>query len=93
MYKRILLRIRKCVLQKNYVMTLHANEEAEEDALTIFDIERAALSGQVIEKQLDNVWNQAKYRLRGVAIDGSEIEIIVRFGATGKLIMITVYRV
>jgi len=34
-------------------MTIHAEEEMDEDGLSIFDVERAILTGDIIERQKD----------------------------------------
>ena len=44
MYPRILRRMRAKVRQRQYLMTLHANEEMDNDSLTIFDLERGILT-------------------------------------------------
>ena len=43
MYSRILKQMQDKVRKRQYVMTLHAEEEMSEDGLTIFDIERTIL--------------------------------------------------
>jgi ribosomal protein L27 len=35
-------------------MTTHAEDELENDGLSIFDVENAILSGEIIERQRDN---------------------------------------
>jgi len=46
-FQRILKQIRKKIRQRQYVMTLHAEEEMSDDNLSIFDIERNNLPSQV----------------------------------------------
>jgi hypothetical protein len=72
-------------------MTLHAEEEMNEDGLTIYDIERGILTGQILERQKDKVTAEWKYLIRGETVEGREIELIVKLGPTGKLVIITVY--
>ena len=60
MYERILRQIRDRILTRHYVMTIHAEEEMDDDGLTIFDIERVILTGEVVERQEDHhtdEWN------------------------------------
>ena len=45
MFQRILKQIREKVRQRQYVMTLHAEEEMSDDNLSIFDVERSLLTG------------------------------------------------
>ena len=40
MYGRILKQIQTKIRNRQYVMTLHAEEEMDDDELSIFDIER-----------------------------------------------------
>jgi len=90
-YKRILNRMREKIRTRQYVMTLHAEEEMNEDGLTIFDVERGILTGEVQERQRDRVTGEWKYRIRGETIEGERIEIIAKLSPTGKLVIITVY--
>lgn len=57
--------MREKVRKRQYVMTLHAEEEMNEDGLTIYDIERGILTGEILERQKDRVTAEWKYRLRG----------------------------
>jgi hypothetical protein len=47
------------------VLTTHADEEADEDGLTIFDIESAILTGSVVERQRDSETREWKYVIKG----------------------------
>ena len=42
--------MRDKVRTRQYVMTLHAEEEMSDDALTIFDVERGILTGEIVER-------------------------------------------
>ena len=53
MYYRILNRMREAIRTRNYVMTLHAEEEMDDDNLSIFDVERIVLTGKIILRQED----------------------------------------
>lgn len=44
MFERILKRMREKIRQRQYVMTLHAEEEMNDDDLTIYDVERGILT-------------------------------------------------
>jgi hypothetical protein len=83
--------MRRLVIKRQYVVTAHAYDEMAADDLAIWDVEGAILKGQVVEKQKDRTTSESKYRLRGKALNGSEMEVLVKFGATGKLVIITVY--
>ena len=53
MFPQVLKRLRECIRERRYVMTLHAEEEMDHDDLSIFDVERAVLTGEIIERQKD----------------------------------------
>ena len=75
MFERILNRMRELIRKREYVMTLHAEEEMDDDDLTIYDIERGILTGEILERQRDRVTAERKYRI-GNAVEGREVEII-----------------
>jgi hypothetical protein len=72
-------------------MTSHAQEEMEDDRLTVFDVEHALLTGSVAQKQRDCKTGEAKYILRGMALAGGPMAVVVKMGPTNKLVIITVY--
>lgn len=84
--------MRDKVRTRQYVMTLHAEEEMSDDDLTIFDVERAILTGEVIERQKDRVTGEWKYRIRGQTVADEEIVVVAKISITGKLVLITVHR-
>jgi hypothetical protein len=43
MYERVLRQMREKIRTRQYVMTLHAEEEMNDDDLSIFDVERVIL--------------------------------------------------
>ena len=46
-------------------MTTHAEEEMDNDGLTIFDVEGVILTGEIIERQRDRKTRELKYLVRG----------------------------
>ena len=50
MFERVLKQIREKIRTRQYVMTVLAEEEMDEDDQTIFDVERCILTGEIIEK-------------------------------------------
>lgn len=84
--------MREKIRLRQYAMTIHADEEMDEDELTIYDVENAILTGEVVEKQKDRETKETKYLVRGETVSGSEILVAVaKFGMSGTLIIITVY--
>jgi hypothetical protein len=92
MQERTLQGIREKVRRRQYVMTLHADEEMGNDELTIVDVENAILTGRIAARQRDWETAESKYVIRGLAIDGVRtVTVVVKRGATDKLVIITVY--
>jgi hypothetical protein len=91
MYERMLNRIRQLVLERRYVVTLHAYDEMAADGLGVWDVEAAILRGNVIEQQRDRDTAERKYRVTGTALDNRQIEVVVKVGPTGKLVIVTAY--
>lgn len=88
---RALRRIREKIRKRLYVMTLHAEEEMDQDGLTIFDVESVILTGDVIEQQRDRGSRERKYVVRGETLDGERSAVAVtKLGPTDKLVILTV---
>lgn len=92
MYHRILFQMRERVRTRQYMMTLHAEEEMDDDNLTIFDIERGILTGEITERQKDSKTDEWKYLVMGQATENTQIIVVGKLSPTGKLVIITVYR-
>ncbi len=93
MFESILENIQQKILQQQYVMTIHADEEMDDDNLMLDDVEQAILTGEILERQKDRSTAERKYRIRGYSTDGNLVEVIVKLGLSGKVIIITVYAV
>ena len=91
MFERILKRMREKVRKRQYVMTLHAEDEINEEGLTSYDVERGILTGEILERQKDKVTAEWKYRIRGKTVNGGEVEVVAKLSITGDLVIITVY--
>ena len=83
--------LRDLVRSLSYVVSIHAAEELDDDNLTIFDFESIVLTGKVIERQRDRQTRETKCVLSGTTLAGASAETVVKLGATGKLVVITVY--
>ncbi len=53
MFERNLNLIREKIRKKEYIMTLHAEEEMNSDDLTVYEVESGILTGEIIERQKD----------------------------------------
>ncbi len=91
MFERLLNRMRENVRSLRYVMTLHAEEEMNDDDLSIFDVEHAILTGQIIERQKDSDTGEWKYLVKGKSVEGSDVVVVSKLSSAGSLIIITVY--
>ncbi|HUT95493.1 MAG TPA: DUF4258 domain-containing protein [Thermoguttaceae bacterium] len=92
MHARVLKRMQETVRTRQYVVTLHAEEEMDDDSLSIFDVERAILTGKVIERQKDRTTGEWKYVVEGETVDGDPVVVVGKLSTTGKLVIITVFR-
>lgn len=91
MYERVLKRMQEKVRTRQYVMTLHAEEEMDADELSIFDVERAILVGRIFERQKDHTSDEWKYLIEGQTISRDPVVVVAKLSVTGKLVIITVY--
>jgi hypothetical protein len=83
--------LRHLIRTLSYVVSTHAADELEDDNLTVFDLESIILTGQITERQRDQVTRETKYVVHGGTLDGQSAEAVVKVGHTGKLFIITVY--
>jgi len=90
-FNQILNRIREKIRTSRYIVTLHAEEEMDDDGFSIFDVEHAILTGSIQERQKDRDTGESKYRLIGHALDNRRIEIVAKLSLTDKLVIITAY--
>jgi uncharacterized DUF497 family protein len=92
MFEGVLRQFRQKVRTRRYVVTGHADEEMDEDGLSIFDVEGAVLTGTIIERQRDHQTGERKYVVRGEAVDGTIVGVVGKLSPTGRLVIITAYR-
>jgi hypothetical protein len=91
MFDRILKEMRDKIRMLEYIISIHAEEEMDDDCLTIFDVERCILTGKILERQRDKDTAEWKYRINGKSLSGGEVEVVAKISPTGKLVIITVY--
>ena len=84
-------RIRECIRSLNYVVSIHAAEELDDDNITILDLENIIFSGEIIERQRDTRTREVKCVIRGHTLDEGQAETVIKIGPTGKLYVITAY--
>ena len=83
--------MRERIRMRIYVMTTHAEDEINDDNFSIFDVERAILTGQIIERQQDHDTGEWKYLVSGQSEHGIEMVVVGKISVTDKLVIITVY--
>ncbi len=86
-----LKQLRDLVRTLNYVVSVHAADELDDDNLTVFDLESILLTGRIVERQTDRDTRELKCVVSGRTLAGAPAEAVVKLGPTGKLIVITVY--
>lgn len=91
MHPRILKRLRDRIRERSYVVTSHALDEMDDDTLSIFDVERVILTGEILERQREKRTKGWKYLVKGNASDGREFIVVTKIGPTDKLVVITVW--
>jgi len=91
MFDRILKEMRDKIRRREYIMSIHAEEEMNDDDLSIFGVERCILTGKILERQKEKVTAEWKYRIKGQSLISGEIEVVAKLSPTGKLVIITVY--
>jgi len=84
--------MRELVRRELYVMTTHADEEADADDFTLFDVESAILTGKIVERQKEAETGEWKYVISGEAVDGRPMSVVAKFGSSVQMLYIlTVY--
>jgi hypothetical protein len=70
-----------------YYLTEHADDEALEDHLTIYDVEYGILTGRI-----RRTWpKDDKFEIVGQALDGRVVGVVCRITKGNKVCVITVY--
>ena len=65
--------MREFVRRGLYVMTTHADEEADADDFSVFDVESAILTGKIVERQKESETGEWKYVISGEGVDGETV--------------------
>ena len=74
--ERILKKFCEKIRTNQYIMTLHAEEEMDNDDLSVFDIERCVLNGKIGGRNRDAETGKWKYTIVGKSISGLDLGII-----------------
>jgi Domain of unknown function (DUF4258) len=91
MFEAMLQHIQAKIRTLDYVMTVHADEEMDDDELSILDIEQVILTGQIIERQRDRATGEWKYVITGQTPDPLNVMVVAKLSPTDTVVIITVY--
>jgi len=83
--------MRTIVQERRYVLTTHADSEMDADGLSIYDVETAILTGEIVERQGDRETLEWKYVLSGRSVTEDPMGVVLKLSPTDKLVIITVY--
>lgn len=82
--------IRQKIIDREYYLSSHAEEEMVDDNLERADVENAILKGR-IEKRLTKDIRGTRYSIEGPAKDERLIHVVCRIKQDSNMIIITVY--
>lgn len=91
MFAKVRDKMRAKIRELDYVMTIHAEEEMENDGLSILDVEEVVLTGEIIERQRDLETKEYKYLISGKTLDDDQAVVVAKLSVTEKLVIVTVY--
>lgn len=91
MFTRILIKMKESIRRRDYIITIHAAEEMDDDGFSIFDVEHCILHGEIAERQKEHTSAEWKYLVRGFTFHTKGINVVVKLSITGKLVIITVF--
>ncbi len=91
-FTRILKQIREDIRTREYIISLHADDEMDDDDFDVYDVEHALLRGEIVTRQQDRDTHEWKYLVRGQTRDQERhMIVVVKLTPTGKLVWLTVY--
>ena len=91
MFESVLHHIQAKIRTLDYVMTVHADEEMDDDGLTILDVEQVILTGQIVKRQRDHNNVDWKYLIKGQTDDRLDVVVVAKLSPTDTVVIITVY--
>lgn len=86
----IIRKIRQKILNRDYYLSSHAEDEMLNDDLERHDVERVVLTGKINRKLVGDI-RGTRYRIEGSTKYGRKVRVICRYREDGSLIIITVY--
>ena len=83
-------KIQQKIVDREYYLSAHAEEEMWIDDIERVDVEHAILKGR-IEKKLTQDVRGTRHRIEGMTFDGRKIHVVCRLNEQEELVIITVY--
>ena len=77
-FDQLLEQMRKAVAADRVYLTFHSNKELKADGLDFDDVINCILTGEIMERQLDE--GEEKYLLYGEARSRDEIAVVAKLG-------------
>jgi hypothetical protein len=91
MYPRILRQIQSLIRRGDYVLSVHVENELEDDGFTDQDLEAAILNGEIVRRERDNI-GRPKYVIEGATLDGRGLTAVVQpFQSRQLVVIVTAY--
>jgi uncharacterized DUF497 family protein len=92
LFQRFLTLFREKIRLRQYLVSIHADEEMKDDDLSVYDVENCILTGAIVERQKSEISGEWKYIIQGHSFDGNVVFVVVKTKSVGKILIITVYR-
>lgn len=93
MFDKILAEMRSRVRAGRVAMSIHAIEEMREDGLSLDDLKQCILTGSIVDRQFDEVYDSYKYVIEGETLEVEDfIHVVAKLGKKNTVV-ITIYRV
>src|SRR5439155_15617846 len=86
MFQRVLKKFREKIRDRQFVVTLHAVEELEDEGLSVLDLEHAILTGEIATRQKDADTREWKYLIKGRSLSDDELVVVGKLSPTDKLL-------
>jgi len=101
LYTSTLLKMRDRVRRGRFTIPYHTRRAMYDDGLLAADIVHCILTGEIVERQVDDVWQEYKYIIEGQSvneIDGEfyeqiRLQVVAKLGHNDDTVIITVYTV
>ena len=91
MFQRVLKKFREKIRDSQFVVTLHAIEELEDEGLSVLDLEHAILMGEIATRQKDADTREWKYLIKGRSLSDDELVVVGKLSPIDKLVIIIIY--